>query len=229
MCNMNRTKWSCLIHLLTLLMCLLSTKVLAKKEKKEDQLWHQDMTEDMKIGPADSGYKRVDLRCLDEEKIMQVDIEMDEEFSGVIYARGNFHSKNKNCFLKPKPGKKFSMKIPFDDCSTKKEADVYKNIIVIQYDDELIMPGDAAFALECDLGPRNVTITASMPTENEAANEQDVERVAPPISRISLADADPAGKPLPKHRQSTVTGTEGTASFTPDDVRPRRKKKKEEL
>ena len=45
-------------------------------------------------------------------------------------------------------------------------------------------------------------------------------------SRIGLADPDPssAGKPMPKHKKSTVEGAE-TVTFTPDDVRPRKKKK----
>ena len=46
-------------------------------------------------------------------------------------------------------------------------------------------------------------------------------------SRIGLADPDPssADKEMPKHRKSTVEGGE-TVTFTPDDVRPRKKKKK---
>jgi hypothetical protein len=43
-------------------------------------------------------------------------------------------------------------------------------------------------------------------------------------SRISIADADPAGKELPRHRRSTVSSETGTVSFTPDDIRPRKKR-----
>ncbi len=43
---------------------------------------------------------------------------------------------------------------------------------------------------------------------------------------IGLADPDPAAKELPKHRKSTVWSDKGRALFTPDDVRPRRKKTK---
>jgi hypothetical protein len=45
------------------------------------------------------------------------------------------------------------------------------------------------------------------------------------VSKISLADADPVGKPLPRHKQSVVIGDEGEVAFTPDDVRPRKKGK----
>ena len=48
-------------------------------------------------------------------------------------------------------------------------------------------------------------------------------------SRIGLADPDPssADKEMPKHKKSTVEGGE-TVTFTPDDVRPRKKKKSQE-
>lgn len=47
------------------------------------------------------------------------------------------------------------------------------------------------------------------------------------MSRIGLADPDPSssGKAMPSHRRSTVQGGE-TVTFTPADVRPRKKKSK---
>jgi hypothetical protein len=43
------------------------------------------------------------------------------------------------------------------------ESDVYSNVVVVQHDDELIMPGDAAFTLECDFSrPTNVTVSADL-------------------------------------------------------------------
>jgi hypothetical protein len=43
------------------------------------------------------------------------------------------------------------------------ESDVYSNVVVVQHDDELIMPGDAAFTLECDFSrPRDVTVSADL-------------------------------------------------------------------
>ena len=44
------------------------------------------------------------------------------------------------------------------------------------------------------------------------------------MASISLADPDPGAKPMPKHKRSTVT-ERGEVTFTPDDVRPRKKKK----
>lgn len=43
------------------------------------------------------------------------------------------------------------------------EGEVYSNVLVVQYDKELIMPGDAAFNLECDFSqPRDVTVSANI-------------------------------------------------------------------
>ena len=74
-------------------------------------------------------------------------------------------------------------------------------MLVVQHDDWLIFPGDLAFSLQCS---------------------------AEQVARIGLSDPDPssAGKELPKHKKSTVESQTGTVSFTPDDVRPRKKKKK---
>ena len=46
-------------------------------------------------------------------------------------------------------------------------------------------------------------------------------------SRIGLADPDPssAGKEMAQHKKSTVEGGE-TVTFTPEDVRPRKRKNK---
>lgn len=39
----------------------------------------------------------------------------------------------------------------------------YSNVVVIQHDDELLTPGDAAFTLECDFSkPRDLTVTADL-------------------------------------------------------------------
>ncbi|XP_065351248.1 uncharacterized protein LOC135946799 [Cloeon dipterum] len=184
----------------------------------DQEMWSKDMTNEIEIGPADSGYKEVHLRCIEQKRIFQVNIELDEDFSGVIYTRGSYASKDKDCFLHAKAGRKFRMKIPFDKCGTKREGDIFKTVLIVQYDEFLIMPGDAAFELECNVGPivAEVTVDSAISTQPQ---------VRKPISKISLADADPSGKPLPRHRQSVVTGEEGEVSFTPDDVRPRKKKK----
>lgn len=43
---------------------------------------------------------------------------------------------------------------------------MYSNTVVVQYDDELIMPGDAAFKLECNLkNPTEYIVTAGLNPE----------------------------------------------------------------
>jgi hypothetical protein len=43
------------------------------------------------------------------------------------------------------------------------DSDVYSNVVVVQHDDELIMPGDAAFTVECDFSrPRDITVRANL-------------------------------------------------------------------
>ena len=79
-------------------------------------------------------------------------------------------------------------------------------MIVIQHDDWLIFPGDLAFTLQCRRDKDSGTS----------------------VARIGLSDPDPssAGKALPKHKRSTVESSTGQVVFTPDDVRPRKKKSK---
>lgn len=44
-----------------------------------------------------------------------------------------------------------------------KDGDKFSNVVVIQHDDELLTPGDAAFTLECDFSkPRDLTVTADL-------------------------------------------------------------------
>jgi len=40
-----------------------------------------------------------------------------------------------------------------------------------------------------------------------------------------MADPDPPAKELPKHKKSTVRGKNGSVTFTPEDIRPRKKSK----
>nr|CAD7460548.1 unnamed protein product [Timema tahoe] len=60
---------------------------------------------------------------------------------------------------------------------------------------------------------REIELRISVSAQNEVS------------SRISIADADPAGQDLPRHRRSTVTNDSDTVSFTPEDIRPRRRKR----
>ncbi|XP_067006621.2 uncharacterized protein [Anabrus simplex] len=171
-------------------------------------VWKQEVGSQMAIGETNSGYKRVELRC--GANYMEVSLETEEDFSGVIYTRGSFHKREPPCYLDPAQGRNFSLRFALDQCNTKHDEDTYSNVVVLQHDDELIMPGDAAFTLECDFSrPRDVTVSADLAAKSAVS------------SRISLADADPAGKELPRHRRSTVTSTSQSVAFTPEDVRPR--------
>lgn len=43
----------------------------------------------------------------------------------------------------------------------RQNGDVYSNVVVVQHDPDLVTPGDAAFALECDFSsPRDLTVNA---------------------------------------------------------------------
>ena len=77
---------------------------------------------------------------------------------------------------------------------------------MVQHDDWLIFPGDLAFTLQC-------------------RRDKDTGKS---VARIDLSDPDPssAGKELPKHKRSTVESKSGQVSFTPDDVRTKKKKSK---
>nr|CAD7260260.1 unnamed protein product [Timema shepardi] len=179
------------------------------------EVWKKEIGSEMTIGEAGSGYRRVQLRC--GANYMQVDVGTEGEFGGVIYTRGSYHKREHPCFLDPRTGRDFSLRFPLDQCHTKHEDDVYSNVVVIQHDDELIMPGDAAFTLECDFSkPRDFTVNANLAADSAQNGVS---------SRISIADADPAGQDLPRHRRSTVTNDSDTVSFTPEDIRPRRRKR----
>ncbi|EZA59571.1 hypothetical protein X777_00414 [Ooceraea biroi] len=134
----------------------------------------------MRIGASTEGYDYVGLRCGAEK--MTVELRTTEDFSGVIYTQGSFHSRQPPCFLDPVRGRSFTMNIPLDQCDTEKDGDKYSNAVVIQHDDELLTPGDAAFTLECDFSkPRDLTVTADLNGSKRRSTR----------SSIGLVDADP--------------------------------------
>lgn len=48
-----------------------------------------------------------------------------------------------------------------EHCDWRQNGDVYSNVVVVQHDPDLVTPGDAAFALECDFSsPRDLTVNA---------------------------------------------------------------------
>lgn len=95
---------------------------------------------------------------------MLVKLETDAEFTGVMYTKGSFYDQSEPCFVKPKSVKgarSLSMRFPFDQCHTKQDGDVFKNIIVVQHDPELVTPGDSAFEVLCDFRkPRSLNVDA---------------------------------------------------------------------
>ncbi|XP_026829597.1 uncharacterized protein LOC105275361 isoform X2 [Ooceraea biroi] len=151
-----------------------------KLRVRAEEIWQQDLSEDMRIGASTEGYDYVGLRCGAEK--MTVELRTTEDFSGVIYTQGSFHSRQPPCFLDPVRGRSFTMNIPLDQCDTEKDGDKYSNAVVIQHDDELLTPGDAAFTLECDFSkPRDLTVTADLNGSKRRSTR----------SSIGLVDADP--------------------------------------
>merc|ERR1711936_460775 len=162
--------------------------------------WEKDMSDEIYIEASHEGFRSVKLSC--GKKRMVVEVKMEEDFDGIIYTRGSFMSKPKDCYYDADGGTDHTLKIPFDKCGIKEDGEGFlSQVLVVQHDDWLIFPGDLAFTLQCS---------------------------AEQVARIGLSDPDPssAGKELPKHKKSTVESQTGTVSFTPDDVRPRKKKKK---
>ena len=72
----------------------------------------------MHIGTSTEGYDRVGLRCGAESMI--VELKTTDDFSGVIYTQGSFHTKEQPCFLDPVRGRSFAMNIPLNECETER-------------------------------------------------------------------------------------------------------------
>ncbi|KAL6261255.1 hypothetical protein P5V15_008778 [Pogonomyrmex californicus] len=145
-----------------------------------EEIWQQDLSKDMRIGSSTEGYDRVGLRCGAEK--MTVELKTTKDFSGVIYTQGSFYSREPSCFLDPVRGRSFTMSIPLNKCDTERDGEKYSNIVVIQHDDELLTPGDAAFTLECDFStPRALTVTADLNGSKRRSTR----------SSIALVDVDP--------------------------------------
>lgn len=122
------------------------------------------MSDSFKIDPSTQGLQKLHLKCGAES--MHVELETEEDFTGVMYTRGSFYKQNGPCFVKPeRVGRKLSMNFGLDQCQTVKNnnEDVYSNVVIVQHEADLVMPGDAAFAVECDYRtPRLVTLNADL-------------------------------------------------------------------
>jgi hypothetical protein len=83
-------------------------------------IWRQDLSKDMQIASTE-GYDYVGLRCGAEK--MTVELRTTEDFSGVIYTQGSFHSRESACFLDPVRGRSFTMSIPLNQCDTERVSE----------------------------------------------------------------------------------------------------------
>lgn len=88
------------------------------------------------------------------------------------------------------------------------DGERYSNVVVVQHDDELVTPGDAAFTLECDFSkPRDHTVAADFNGSKKRRSR----------SSIALVDADP-GRDRRKRAAYVESETEEVV-FVPDDIR----------
>ncbi|XP_011191253.2 uncharacterized protein LOC105217775 isoform X2 [Zeugodacus cucurbitae] len=136
-----------------------------KKEQNNAEIWQQDLTDTFKIEGSDQGIQKVNLKC--GSNSMNVMLETEKPFTGVMYTRGSFYKQSAPCFVKPSTQSSRSLEMNFqlDQCQTLKDGELYSNIVVIQNDPELITPGDSAFSLECDFRqPRSLDVEANMQT-----------------------------------------------------------------
>lgn len=164
--------------------------------------WKEDLSNHVRIGVSDAGYSRVVLDCEDEN--MAFVIRLEEDFEGVIYTRGSFHTRRGPCFLDASGGKEFALKFSYKDCSTKYDDHLgaYVNTVVVQHDDDLIFPGDLAFDLRCH---DQVTVNASL---------------AGVKSRISLVDPDPASQQTTSKDEISATSSSNVVTLMPGRLTP---------
>lgn len=168
------------------ILCLLMLNVSSDDKNKEQsnaEIWQEDLTDTFKIEGSDQGIQKVNLKC--GSNSMNVMLETEKPFTGVMYTRGSFYKQSAPCFVKSSTQNSRSMEMNFqlDQCQTLKDGELYSNIVVIQNDPELITPGDSAFSLECDFRqPRNLDVEANMQTRDRVARG----------SKITLTSPDPS-------------------------------------
>ncbi|XP_046984118.1 uncharacterized protein LOC124554098 isoform X1 [Schistocerca americana] len=205
---------------LTLLLLSLPLPLLAA-EKDGPELWESgDVGGAMHVDGDAASFERVELRC--GADAMHVRVATARDFRGVLYTRGSFHERRPPCFLDADGGTRFSMQLPLDACNALNEGDVrYRNVVVLQHDDEFVAPGDAAFTLECDFSqPRSVAVAADLSPDSGSSADGKPVQVS---SRISLVDPDPASDSH-RQRRADVDSDSDAVSLTPDDVLRRRRR-----
>ncbi|KAH8359305.1 hypothetical protein KR093_005724 [Drosophila rubida] len=181
-----------------------------KKQQQNQEIWEQDLSDTFKIEGSDQGIQKVNLKC--GANSMNVMLETEKPFTGVMYTRGSFYKQTAPCFMKPtatKGTRTLEMNFQLDQCQTLKEGELYTNIVVIQNDPELITPGDSAFSLECDFRqPRSLDVEASMLARDRVATK----------SKITLTSPDPAA-PMDNLHNSVFSNSD-TVEYIPKLIKP---------
>ncbi|XP_017105016.2 uncharacterized protein [Drosophila bipectinata] len=191
---------------------LLAVYVSANKQQKHQnqEIWEQDLSDTFKIEGSDQGIQKVNLKC--GANSMNVVLETEKPFTGVMYTRGSFYKQTPPCFMKPtvnQGSRSLEMNFQLDQCQTLKDGDLYTNIVVIQNDPELITPGDSAFSLECDFRqPRSLDVEASMQARDRVATG----------SKITLTSPDPAAPT--EHLHNSVVSNSDSVEYIPKFSRP---------
>lgn len=112
------------------------------------EVWRQDVSDLFQIEPSTQGIQNVHLKC--GANSMFVNLKTENDFTGVMYTKGNFYDQSEPCFVASKRSRgtrALTMRFSFDQCNTKKDGNLFTNVIVVQNDPELVTPGDAAFSL----------------------------------------------------------------------------------
>merc|ERR1719150_2247435 len=134
---------SLLLLIFNILLLLQEKQIVVRAET-----WEKDMSNEIYIESSHEGFSSVQLSC--GKKRMVVEVKMDDDFDGIIYTRGSFMSKPKECFYDAEGGTEHTLKIPYDKCGLTEESDGFlSQVLVVQHDDWLIFPGDLAFTLQC--------------------------------------------------------------------------------
>ncbi|KAF2367452.1 Zona pellucida domain [Trinorchestia longiramus] len=188
----------CLKYVLGLL-CL--TSVQCKRET-----WKSDLSSSMQIAVSYEGFSRAVVDCGEQE--MAFVVTMDEDFEGAVYTRGSYNSKNSNCFRDAKGGKDFALKFAYNECGVKFDegAGGHSTTVIVQFDDDLIFPGDLAFAITC-----------ARSSQPDGVDNDEL----PIKSRISLVAADPGAVTLEEGKtRVTAASTSEVATLYPPEPEP---------
>ncbi|KAH8403438.1 hypothetical protein KR215_005575 [Drosophila sulfurigaster] len=181
-----------------------------KQQQQNQEIWEQDLSDTFKIEGSDQGIQKVNLKC--GANSMNVMLETEKPFTGVMYTRGSFYKQTAPCFMKPTANqgtRTLEMNFQLDQCQTLKDGELYTNIVVIQNDPELITPGDSAFSLECDFRqPRSLDVEASMLARDRVATK----------SKITLTSPDPAA-PMDNLHNSVFSNSD-TVEYIPKLIKP---------